>query len=55
MTVTYTAHGKLMITGEYLALLGARCLAWPTKATQTMDVTTMASAPGTAKRNATYE
>ena len=52
MTVTYTAHGKLMITGEYLALLGARCLAWPTKATQTMDVTTMASAPGTLIWNA---
>ncbi len=52
MTISYKARGKLMITGEYLALLGARCLAWPSKALQTMDVNRSDTAAGTLIWNA---
>lgn len=52
MTIRYGARGKLMITGEYLALKGARCLAWPTKACQVMDVAIMDGPPGNLIWNA---
>lgn len=37
---TYTANGKLLLTGEYLVLKGALALALPTKPGQTMTVAT---------------
>lgn len=38
---TYTANGKLLLTGEYLVLKGAVALAVPTKLGQTMAVETV--------------
>lgn len=42
-TRQYYGHGKLMITGEYLALQGAKVLAMPTKLGQMMVVRTRPS------------
>ncbi|HMY84500.1 MAG: hypothetical protein KDC31_11690 [Saprospiraceae bacterium] len=50
--IHYNARGKLMITGEYLALKGARCLAWPTHALHHLEVHTLAGQPGTLIWNA---
>ncbi|MCO6459971.1 MAG: hypothetical protein J5I59_01090 [Saprospiraceae bacterium] len=38
-SILYSARGKLMITGEYLALKGSRCLAWPTISTHSLLLT----------------
>ncbi len=50
--ILYSARGKLMITGEYLALKGARSLAWPTRAMHHMEVHPIAGPPGTLIWNA---
>lgn len=42
---TFSSRGKLMITGEYLALYGGRVLGWPTKFRQHITVN---QAPGPA-------
>ena len=38
---TYTSHGKLLLTGEYLVLKGAVALALPTKMGQSLTVETL--------------
>ena len=38
MNVTYYSNGKLLITGEYLVLNGAKALALPTKFGQHLRV-----------------
>lgn len=42
-TRQYYGHGKIMLTGEYLSLMGAKVLALPTKLGQTMVVRTRPS------------
>lgn len=37
-TTTFASRGKVMITGEYLTLLGARAFAWPTRKQQHLSV-----------------
>jgi len=40
MTKTYYSHGKLLLSGEYLVLMGARAFAIPLKLGQTLTVKT---------------
>lgn len=43
MTQRFYSHGKLLITGEYVVLDGAKALAIPTKKGQSLEVTTTQS------------
>ena len=38
ITKTFTSHGKILLTGEYLVLNGAKGLALATKPTQTLEI-----------------
>lgn len=49
-TQKYYAHGKLLLTGEYLVLKGAKALALPLKMGQSMTV-----APGNQKNKISWE
>lgn len=49
-TSKYYAHGKLLLTGEYLVLKGAKALALPLKLGQSMKVV-----PGNQKNRITWE
>jgi mevalonate kinase len=49
-TLKYYAHGKLLLTGEYLVLNGAKALALPLKMGQSMTV-----APGNKKNRISWE
>ncbi len=40
---SYTSHGKLLLTGEYLVLDGAKSLALPTKYSQSLSISTNTS------------
>lgn len=51
-TILYSARGKLMITGEYLALKGARCLAWPTLGKHYLELTPVSGQSGNLIWNA---
>ncbi len=49
-TSKYYAHGKLLLTGEYLVLKGAKAIALPLKLGQSMTVT-----PGNKKNSITWK
>ena len=51
-TIRYSARGKLMITGEYLALKGARSLAWPTLSKHHLELTSLPGSEGNLIWNA---